>query len=51
VKMKGDGNCFFRGISYALAGDQEQFEEDFVWTFPRFLHFRPLSGRFSGIEK
>jgi IS4 transposase len=27
VKMKGDGNWFFRGISYALVGDQEQFEE------------------------
>ena len=26
-KMKGDGNCFFfRAVSYALVGDQEQHE-------------------------
>lgn len=25
-KMKGDGNCFFRAVSYALVGDHEQHE-------------------------
>jgi len=25
-KMKGDGNCYFRAVSYALVGDQEQHQ-------------------------
>lgn len=25
-KMKGDGNCFFRAVSYAFVGDHEQHE-------------------------
>jgi hypothetical protein len=39
VKMKGDGNWFFRGISYALVGDQEQFEETQKNTFCCYWFF------------